>query len=95
MIDITGLDKAEVLAALYNASRPLGMGRMAYTPNPMTRKEAEALLKEGSYFDYINGRVMKIDLKSNLLEVDLYDRDNGAGAAEAALMELLTRPRGK
>lgn len=25
-MDITGLDKAEVLAALYNASRPQGMG---------------------------------------------------------------------
>ena len=25
-ISLVGLDKAEVLAALYNASRPLGMG---------------------------------------------------------------------
>ena len=92
MIDISGLNKAEVLMALYNASRPLGNGRLEYDPKPMAKEEAEDLLKTGMFFEYIKGRVMKIDLKSNSLEVDLYDRDNGAGAAEAALMELLTRP---
>ena len=41
MISIEGLDKSKVLAALYNASRPQGMGFMQYDPNPMTEEEAE------------------------------------------------------
>ena len=59
-IDLTGLDKAEVLAALYNASRPLGMGFIHYDPAPMGKEEAAEYLEGGTYFDYLKGRVMKI-----------------------------------
>jgi len=31
-LNIAGMDKIEVLRALYSAARPLGMGRMHYTP---------------------------------------------------------------
>ena len=80
-IDITGMNKAEVLAALYNNSQPLGLGFLHYDPTPMTIEEANMLLSERTYFDYIKGRVMKIDLKSDTeLSPFLYDRDNGSGA---------------
>jgi len=95
MIDIRGLDKAEVLAALYNASRPQGMGLLHFDPKPMTKDEAAALLKDGAYFDYVKGRVMKVSLQTDDLEERLYDRDNGTGAAFRALEELLTRPKAK
>lgn len=91
-IDISKLDKAAVLAALYNASRPIGMGFLHSTPEGMTRDEAAELLKENEengYFDYLRGRVMKIDLGGNTLRTGLYDRDNGVGAAAAALEFLL------
>lgn len=57
MINIKGLNKAKVLAALYNASKPLGLGILQYDPKDMSEKEAAELLKEQSYFDYLKGRV--------------------------------------
>jgi hypothetical protein len=87
-ISIAGLDKAEVLAALYNASRPLGMGHFHYKPEPMTADEARELLKQQTYFDHLKGRVMKIALDSDQLNPRLYDRDNGEGAVAAVIAEL-------
>lgn len=45
-VSIAGLDKAEVLAALYNASIPLGLGKLQYNPRPMEPVEAAALLAQ-------------------------------------------------
>ena len=88
MIDITGVDKADVLAALYNASRPQGLGFMQYDPKPMTKEEAEALLAERSRFDYLKGRVIKITFKGEEIDPQWYDLDNGLGAAERAISAL-------
>ncbi len=87
-IDISRKDKAQVLAALYNASHPLGLGFLHYDPTPMTAEEARELLKQTTYFDYLKGRVMKVDLSGDELETWLYDRDNGDGAAASALSEV-------
>jgi len=56
----------EFLAALYNA-RPLGMGFLAYNPNPMSLEEAKEEIKKTCtreadkycYFDYVNGKPIK------------------------------------
>lgn len=92
-IDISKLDKAEVLAALYNSSKQQGMGFMhARGREPMTVEEArvelEAAGQFGSYFDYLHGRVMKVSLREDVLRTGLYDRDNGDGAAARALEPL-------
>lgn len=88
-ISLEGLKKAEVLAALYNAARPQGMGFLHYDPAPMTADEAQAILDRGiTYFDYVKGRVMKVDLKGNFFDPWLFDRDNGEGAAQAAIDSL-------
>jgi hypothetical protein len=88
-IDISKLDKAEVLAALYNNSRQQGMGFLnSRGREPLTKEEAAELLKEGTYFDYLAGRVMKVDLKGDTLDTYGYDRDNGRGAAARALESL-------
>jgi len=89
-IDISKLDKAEVLAALYNHSKALVMGMLHYDPKDMTKEEAQALLNDGQdYFDYIKGRVMKIYLSPDgKLDHNLYDRDNGPGAAAHVIDEL-------
>jgi hypothetical protein len=98
-VNIEGLQKADVLAALYNASVARGNGLLDFDPRPMTREEAAELLRVAGlrpYFDYLHGRVMKIDLSgSKELDARLYDRDNGPGAAARAiegLWEQLTRP---
>ncbi|HXE63170.1 MAG TPA: hypothetical protein VN519_06490 [Bryobacteraceae bacterium] len=87
-IDISGLKKSEVLAALYNNSRPLGLGFLHFTPEPMTAEQAEEILKDGDYFDYLKGRVMKVSLDGDTFDPRLYDRDNGDGAAAAAIEPL-------
>ena len=88
-MDIKGLDKAAILACLYNASKPQGMGFLHYTPEGMTVEEARELLKGQTYFDYLKGRVMKIDLAKDDLETWLYNRDNGPEAAEHAIARML------
>lgn len=90
MISLAGLDKADVLCALYDASRPLGLGHLHYDPAPMKRDEAAALLeqRERKYIDYLHGRVMKVDLSGDEFDPWLYDRDNGSGAAERAISAL-------
>ena len=86
MIDISKFDKADVLAALYNPSRPFGMGFCHFDPTSMTRGEAKKLLKKTTHFDYLKGRLMKIDLSAkNEFDPFGYNRDLGQGAAERAI----------
>jgi hypothetical protein len=84
-IQLKDYNKGDVLAALYNASKPQGMGFLHASPEPMTREEAEQLLEQYTYFDYLRGRVMKVDLAGDTLDPCLYDRDNGPGAAQRAI----------
>lgn len=88
MISLVGLNRAEVLAALYNAAQAQGMGFLHYDPKPMTRREAEELLLKTTYFDYVKGRVMKVNLSGDTLDPRLYDRDNGPGAAQKVIETL-------
>lgn len=90
MIDISGLDKAAVLAALYNNSVPLGMGLLHFDPTPMSVEDARAILNidRVPYFDYLHGRVMKVDLANDELDPRLYDRDLGEGAAKSVIDSL-------
>ena len=91
MIDISKLSKVQVLVALYNASQPLGTGFLHYDPAPMSEEEADDLLEQSTYFDYVKGRVMKVDLSKSEFDPRLYDRDNGQGAAQRAISGLTQR----
>lgn len=105
-IDITGLDPAEVLAALYNRAKAQGMGWMDFKPQDMTVEEARTIIAEKGEcdpnasdhrkahhlrFDYLQGRVIKCSISQNPMTTSLYDRDNGIGAAAAALAPLLAK----
>ena len=86
MISTIGLDKAKVLAVLYNTARPQGMGFLPYDAKPMTVEEAADILKRTQYFDYLKGRVLKVDLRGEgEFEEGLYDRDNGTGCGYFAI----------
>ena len=88
MISLKGKNKAEVLAKLYNASHPQGFGFIHAEAKNMTVEEAQELLDSGQTdFDYLKGRVMKIDLSGDDLDPRLYDRDNGEGAVARILGE--------
>jgi hypothetical protein len=84
-IDISGLDKVDVLRKLYDAAKPLGLDILHFDPAPMTEEEARSLLDQYNYFDYVHGRVMRVEIEGDSLDPRLYDRDNGPGAAAAAL----------
>jgi hypothetical protein len=91
-IDISGLDKAAVLAALYNHAKPLSLGSAPYRPEDMPIEVARRLIAAaslGTFWDYVHGRVLKVDLSGNALDARLYDLDNGVNAARQALAPLL------
>ena len=85
LISLIGLNKTKVLAGLYNAAKPLGMGYLQYDPSPMTPNEAKELLFQDDDFHYLKGRVMKVNLSGDTLDPRLYDRDNGEGAAKKVI----------
>lgn len=91
-VDITGLTKAEVLAALFNATAPGGMGFLQAVSGPkvMTIEDAEEILASSmTYFDYVYGRCLKLDLsQDNSFDPWGFDRENGQGAAQKVIDRL-------
>lgn len=90
MVDIKGLDKAEVILALWNGSHEQGMSFLGTkTAHPTIADAREWIERNPSmYFDYLNGRVIKCDISGDEFDPRLYDRDCGACAAEAAIAEI-------
>lgn len=92
-MNIKGINKAKILAALFNHSRPQGMGlfsSLARGSHDMSEEEAQGFLDAGqTYFDYVHGRILKIDLEGDELSTRLYNRDLGDGAAEYALRDIV------
>jgi hypothetical protein len=64
------------------------MGFLHYDPADMTPAQAEAILQRQTDFDYLKGRVMKVNLSGDEFDPWLYDRDNGQGAAERAIASI-------
>jgi len=102
MVSIKDIDKAKLLAALYNRARPQGLGFLHFSPQDMTVEEARKQLEEGydhrkqfgefgskpMFFDYLNGRVMKVNLNGDKMDTWGYNRDNGEGVAEKIITSL-------
>lgn len=77
VIDISNKDKAEVLAELYNHSRPIGIGIANYDFFPMDVEEARLILEQSEgKFSYLKGRIMHVNFNSDFLYVGAYNRDN-------------------
>jgi len=95
MVDIKGLDKARVLKALYDNSHVQGLGFMHTVPDGTVTVEwcAEALEKQ-TEFDYLYGRVLKVDLSKDEFDERLYDRDCGEGAAQRAVDSIRAEQKG-
>lgn len=86
MVNIKGLDKAKVLKALYDHSHTQGMGFLqAVEEGTVTVNHCRELLKSQTYFDYLYGRVLKVDLFGDEFDERLYDKDLGSGAAARAI----------
>lgn len=102
MVNISGLDKAAVLAVLFNASAPGGMGflQAGNGPSVMTVEDAERVINNGGSpdpgfphgnlsYDYLFGRPLKINLEKDEFDPWGFDRDNGGtGTAQRLIEEL-------
>jgi len=53
--------------------------------NGLTVEHCAELLEKQTYFDYLYGRVLKVDLSKDEFDERLYDRDCGEGAAQRAV----------
>lgn len=93
VIDISNKDRAEVLAALYNASIPVGRGFMQYNPMKWNKEIAEAyIMKYGEYIDgeilyfkWILGRLTPCRFEGNLVYVAQYNYENEPGLAQRVI----------
>jgi len=97
-IDISGLNKADVLAALYNASRPVESGflQAAGRPFDLNRTLAQELLDQAAaedpqlLFDYVYGRPLRIDLTDDVeIDPQWYDEANGGDGTAARIIQHL------
>lgn len=102
MVNISGLDKAAVLAVLFNASAPGGMGflQAQFGPSVMTVEDAEQVIHNGGSpdpgfprgnlsYDYLFGRPLKVNLENDEFDPWGFDRDNGGtGTAQRLIDEL-------
>lgn len=93
-VDISGLDKAEVLKALYDASHPQGLSFLGLPLAGVTLemcREAVTGREFGIEFDYWHGHVLKVDITGDEFDPWLFDRDCGQGAASRAIAALRER----
>lgn len=90
MINIKNLPKADVLMALFNATHQQGLGFSdTLGSRQMTLDDAKKIIASGiTDFDYLRGRVMKVNLSGDEFDPFLFDRDNYDGAAQDAIAKL-------
>lgn len=84
-VGIKGLDKAEVLKALHDGTRVLGMGFLQARANATLDDFRQ--LGDG-YADYVFGRPIKCNIDGDDFDPRLYDRDAGAGRAAEVIASL-------
>lgn len=93
-VNIKGLDKAEVLLALWKGSHAQGMSFLGMLNGGLTLEKAKGMvdeLKENNrplYFDYVQGHVIKCDITGDEFDPRLYDRDCGEGRGEEVIKAL-------
>ena len=85
VIDITNLDKREVIKALFSAATPRNLLDFLIEEIP---EDLLNVLCQNKHVDYIGSRSIKVDLTGNNFDCRLYDRDNGKGSAQRALSKL-------
>ena len=80
-INVSGIDKAELLAELINNSKPIGSGFLQFDNKIITRNYAVKRLEKFNYFDYEKGCPIKTNFENwPIISTIGYDRDNGEGA---------------
>ena len=89
--DIAGLDKIAVVRKLWESSMIAPAAKM-FTPDLAAKTEISdqdirEALKHG-YIDYLNCRLMKVDVTEDSFDTYAYNKDNGEFAAEKIIASL-------
>ena len=93
MIDIKGIDRAELLAALYRNTKAVGLGRQ-HDIGEMSLDDAEFEIilstRNGvASFDYVHGRPIKVQFNNERLwDEEIYDRYLKPGTCAAVVDRL-------
>lgn len=86
--DISGLDKKELLRALYDRAVLQEHLPIGFQPgNFLSDADIEKALAKKD-IDYLNGKVIKINLSRDMLYTAIYNRENGEGKAERVIAQL-------
>lgn len=92
--DITGLNKAAVLVALYDNAKNSNWTKATISNIPflaaqkleLNTEKAQQLLAANSRIDYIGAVLIKIDFSGNTIDTSSYDKDHhGNGGAKLAV----------
>lgn len=90
-VDVTGIDRKELLRALWENSKPAAFLVMNNMVAPFDMDEAVRSARPGTgYVDYACGRLIKAEIFTEDNEIDPrgYDRDYGEGAFQRVVNSL-------
>lgn len=94
-IDITGLPKYAVVAALWSAARAQSVfDHKSAMSETRAREVADWLMESklpGDRLDWLDSRVMKVDVRGDSFDPVLYDRDNGGEGHAARVIARLRK----
>lgn len=98
-VDVSGIDKAQLLRGLWAKSPVSAWCRVNGVYNEFDAEAAQKqFVEKGGSFGYFCGRVIKSNLKEDMVDPWGYDRDNGHGAFQKVVTEIRERyniPPGK
>ncbi len=90
-IDISGLDKGEVLVALFRAAKLIPVFTVLFSPSDqlsLEQAKLELARARNSFFSTLHGRSMQVDLSGKAFSPLCFDVENGKGAAARAIADL-------
>ncbi|EEA19115.1 hypothetical protein TMatcc_010339 [Talaromyces marneffei ATCC 18224] len=91
-IDVSGIDRIELLRGLWEKSPVAAWCRENGVVQEFDVNAAgRGFIKDGGYFDYFCGRVIKCNLMGDTVNPWGYDRDNGEGAFQKVVSEIRER----
>src|SRR5579871_5112735 len=98
-ISLSGLDVIDVLLALYNAAKPIDEATVQAIDNNLKIHAAELIAQNNRKFFIVNldrgSRILNIDLSGTELDPREYDKINGTGQAERAIIALRAELRSR
>ncbi len=92
-VDISGLDKVDLLEALWNNADPgcdLWILNSAHSA-PSFSRDGKEMAAVKRYIDCFNGRCIKTDISGDSANPNHYDRDWGQGAFRSVVDEMRVR----